>query len=262
MIWSTSLRTLCVVACFCFAACGSTKVSDKAKRQSDRYYESASIAWFQEHDTLQAIRSLTRSIKSNPDNDHANYLLGIIRLGRGEYEKAEMHLKKAVELRKDGDPSILAGAKNNLGLLFIHVKRYDEAVALLKEASEEVLNHEPWLAMGNLAWAYIELREYDEAIKVLKRAMFDQPKYCVGLFRMGQAYYLKKDYALAEASLKQSIEIPESGCNSIQEAHQLLGMCYFRLGREAEAQKALSRCQNLNQTTQIGVACKEALAGF
>ncbi|MCP4197153.1 MAG: tetratricopeptide repeat protein [Proteobacteria bacterium] len=247
-----------------FMGCASTKqVSEKAQRRSERFYEAASISWFQEHNTLAAIRSLTRAVEINPDNDHACYLLGIIRFSRGEYEDAEKYLRKTVELRKTkNDAPGLAGARNNLGLLLIHLKKYQEAADMLKASAEEVMNHEPWLAMGNLGWAHIELGEYDLAISWLRRAMFDQPKYCVGMFRMGQAYYMKKEYTKAEVLLKQALEIPEQGCDQIQDAYYFLGMAYLRLGKDHQAKRTFGKCVNISQISDNGILCAEVLAGL
>jgi type IV pilus assembly protein PilF len=254
-----STIALCWVCALGVLRCGGNEASQKAIRQSDRFYEAASIAWFEEQNVLSAIRSLTRSIEINPDNHDAHYLLGIIRLGRLEYDLAEKHLREAMRLRQNGDPSGLAGVQNNLGVVLIHQKRYDEAIKLLKASSEEVMNREPWLAFGNLGWAYIEIGELDKALDALKRAMFDQPHYCVGLYRMGQVYYLKGDYAAAEVSLKQAMAVPEQGCDKIQEAHQLLGMSYLRREMREEAEGALSKCVETNKNTPIGMECAEAL---
>jgi tetratricopeptide (TPR) repeat protein len=244
------------------SGCGASEANEKVKRQSYRFYEAASIAWFEENDTLAAIRSLTRAITANPDNDDAQYLLGIIRFSRGEHTDAEKHLRKTVALRMENDVAGLAGAQNNLGLLMIHLRRFPEAIELLEASGGEVMNREPWLAMGNLGWAYIEIGEYDKAIEKLRRAMFDQPKYCVGMFRLGQAYYMKKEYKLAEKSLKQSLEIPEDGCDQMQEAFHFIGMTYLRQDNDAEAKDAFTRCIELNDANEIGEACAEALAGF
>lgn len=248
--------------CTSFAACGGSQISDKVARQSDRYYQAASIAWFDENNALAAIRNLTRSIEANPTNDDALYLLGIIRFGRGEYDEAEKHLKQTVKLRENLDPAGLAGAKNNLGLLYIHLKRYEEAIALLKASAEEVMNREPWLAMGNLGWAYIEVGETDKAIEILKRSVFEQPKYCVGRYRLGQAFYQKKDYAQAMTLLSQAIETPETGCDKIQQAHHLLGMVSLRLGEDDQARVHFENCSSINSSTEMGRSCSEAMSGL
>jgi type IV pilus assembly protein PilF len=254
--------SLVVLTGFLMLACGGSKAKEKSIHQSERFYEAASIAWFEEQDTLAAIRNLTRAIESNPDNHDAHYLLGIIRLGRGDLKKAEHHLKETIRLRQGGDPSGLAGAENNMGVVLIHLKRYDEAIAMLEKSAGEVMNREPWLAFGNLGWAYIETGEYDKAIEALKRAMFDQPKYCVGLFRMGQAYYLKKEYEDAESYLTQSLNVPETGCDQLQEAYHLLGMIHLRLDRNEKAKAAFDSCVNIGKLTETGKACVKALESF
>jgi tetratricopeptide (TPR) repeat protein len=133
---------------------------------------------------------------------------------------------------------------------------------MLKASAEEVMNHQPWLAMGNLGWAYIELGEYDMAISWLRRAMFDQPKYCVGLFRLGHAYYMKKEYTKAEVVLKQALEIPEQGCDQIQDAYYFLGMSYLRLEKDHQARRSFDKCIKISQISEIGIMCAEVLAGL
>lgn len=244
-----------------FTGCGGTEVNDKAARQSDRFYEAAYISWADQGDNLGAIRNLTRAVEANPNNDQAHYLLGVIRLGRGEYKEAKTHLLKAADLRAEGNPSGLAEAQNSLGVLYIHLKEYDRAIEILDRAVKEVLNREPWLALGNMGWAYIELGRYDDAIDKLKRALFEQPKFCVGTYRLGQAYYLKQDYATAEEALKKAIATPESGCADIQDAHYLLGMTYLRVGKDAESKAAFAKCRDISATSQTGKSCSDTLGG-
>jgi tetratricopeptide (TPR) repeat protein len=258
---ATTAAVLCLLGGLLACACGS-EISDQDRKRSSRYYQAAHIAWLEEHDNLAAIRHLSRSLEANPDNDSAHYLLGTIRLGRGEFDQAEPHLRKAVELRGKDRPASRAEALNSLGVLLIHTGHVEEAISALTESSEEVLNREPWLAMGNLGWAYIEKGDYDKAIEVLRRALFDQPLFCVGMYRLGQAYYQKGEYESAEAQLKSAIGVEEAGCDKIQEAHHLLGMTYLRLGREEEAIDAFERCHEIDPTSELGVGCAETSAGL
>jgi len=256
-------RSLCpFVAIAIFAAACGAKISEEEERRSDRFYQAAVISWFDEHDNLAAIRHLTRAIENNPENDDAQYLLGTIRLGRGEVVEAEPHLREAVRLRGSDRPAARVEALNSLGVLLLQTKRAQEAVSLLEEAAGEVLNREPWLAYGNLGWAYIELGEYDKAIETLRRALFDQPLFCVGMFRLGQAYYQKGDYANAEANLKGSVEITQGGCDKMQEAHHMLGMTYLRLDNIDDAREALSKCVEVDPKSETGVSCASALGGL
>jgi Tfp pilus assembly protein PilF len=243
------------------AACGA-KISEEAVRKSDRFYQAAVIAWFDERDNLAAIRHLTRAVEANPENDEAQYLLGTIRLGRGELDLAEVSLRTAVRLRGPDRPAPRAEALNSLGVLLLQQKKPQEAVACLEEAAGEVLNREPWLALGNLGWAYIELGEYDKAIETLRRALFDQPLFCVGLFRLGQAYYLKGDYTDAAANLRTAVETKQAGCDKLQDAHHLLGLSNLRLDRIEEARDALTACEEIDPASETGVACAESRRGL
>lgn len=258
------LRTPLIIAiALCvLPGCGSSQADEKALRQSERFYEAAFVAWFNEHDNLLAIRNLHRSLDANPDNHYAHYLLGTIRLRRGEYEEAQRHLEKTVRLRQNGQPAELSEAQNALGVLYIHEKRYQDAVDLLEKSAGEVLNREPWLALGNLGWAHIELGQYDRAVEVLRRAIFDQPRFCVGRYRLGQAYYLKRNFEAAVETLATAVETPEAGCDKIQEAYHYLAMARLRLGDEKGAADSLARCRALGEDTATGRACSEALTGL
>lgn len=246
--------SLLLVTTMVMLSCGA-KVSDEDMRASKRFYDAAYVAWFEERDNLEAIRHLTRAVEADPTNDQAQYLLGTLRLGRGELEEAEKHLRATLELRDETQPSERAEAQNSLGVLLIHKKQYAEAIEHLKAASSEVLNREPWLAMGNLGWAYNEMGEYDKAIEILRRALFDQPLFCVGKYRLGEAYYKKGEYEKAEVNLNGAVSVKEGNCDSMQEAHQMLGMTYLRLGREDEARQSFERCCELDPASDIGVEC-------
>lgn len=253
---------LALTAGLAFAfACGS-EISEQARRKSERYYQAAYIAWHDERDNLGAIRHLTRAVETNPENDNAHYLLGTIRLGRSEFDEAEKHLRAAISLRGRDRPAARAEALNSLGVLLIHRQQLDEAVELLEEAAGEVLNREPWLAQGNLGWAYIERGEYEKAVEILRRALFDQPRFCVGRYRLGEAYYQQESYESAEAQLRAVVEAEADGCAQLQEAHHLLGMTYLRLDRTDDARQSFTRCRDIDPESEIGTGCAETLAGL
>ena len=125
-----SMATLLAVAAL-LTACGA-KISEEEIRQSDRFYQAAFISWFDEHDNLAAIRHLTRAIEANPENDDAQYLLGTIRLGRGELDDAEVRLRTAVQLRGTDRPAARAEALNSLGVLLLPREKTHEAVVCIQ----------------------------------------------------------------------------------------------------------------------------------
>jgi len=258
---TTTGLALIILGSSLILSCGAD-ISEKEIRSSDRLYKAGVISWFDERDNLAAIRHLTMSVEKNPLNDDAHYLLGTIRLGREEFDEAEKHLRIALKLR--GKDRIMARveALNSLGVLLIHKKELTEAVALLKEASGEVLNREPWLSFGNLGWAYIEMGEYPKAIETLRRALFDQHLFCVGHYRLGQAYYRNGNFEKALESLNNAASIEINGCNQMQEIFHFMGMAYLQLNRKDEARDAFARCIEISPVTEIGSGCAAALSDF
>lgn len=252
--------TLLAAGVLC-AACGA-RMSEERLKESDRFYEFAVVALNDDHDPLMAIRYLTRAVEANPENDRAHWLLGTIRLGRGELDEAEPHLREAARLRGPDRPADRAEALNSLGVLLLQKERAAEAIPLLEEAASEVLNPAPWLALGNLGWAYTEVGDLDKAIETLRRALFDQPMFCVGLYRLGEAYYKKGDFANAAVNLASCVGIRKDGCDRMQEAQHLLGMTYLRLDRIEDARAAFTACEEIDAGSELGVACAGARGGL
>ena len=89
-----------------------------------------------------------------------------------------------------------------------------------------------------------------------------QPRFCVGRYRLGQAYYNLASYDSAEAQLRGVADDEADGCNQLQEAHHLLGMTYLRLDRTDEAKQAFTRCRDIDPASDIGTGCAETLAGL
>jgi type IV pilus assembly protein PilF len=254
-------RLLLLFAAIIINACAASQIPPEDIRRAEKFYEAAYISWAEQSDNLTAIRYLTRAIEANPNNDDACYLLGSIRLSRGEIKEAEEYLSRSLELRKD-NPAKRVDAQNSLGVLYIHQKRFDEAIVLLEEASKEVLNPAPWLAYGNLGWAYTEKKMFDEAITALKRSLFDQPQFCVGQYRLGQVFYDKGEYELASERLQEAITTKAPGCDQMQEAYFLLGMTYLRLDLFEDALSAFDTCYQLNPKTPVGLDCTKVKEGL
>ncbi len=247
--------------------CGAAEATQKDKKRSRHLYDTAHIAWDSgKGDVLLSIRSLVRSVESDPENDKAHYFLGVLFRGRGEFEKSERHLRESLRLRQrsmDGDRASVAMAQNALGALLVDTKKYDEAEKLLLSSLDEILNPSPWLPRSNLGLLYIETGEYDQAIAHLRRAVFDQPRFCEGLFRLSRAYYFKKSYPETEAILKKTLEVSEPECETLhQEVYNLLGMTYLRLERGDDAKKAFDKCTQLGPKTNVGNLCAEVASGM
>ncbi len=170
------------------------------------------------------------------------------------YEDAEKYARKAVEANPE-----LRDAKNMLGVILVHLKRYDDAVNVLKPLANDILYNFPENAWGNLGWAYLKKEKYDDAIDALRRALAAQPLYCVASYRLGLAYEQKGDFVAAREALVRTVETPSPDCQRLQDAFDARARVGAKLGLRDEVRADLTRCVDISSATLLGKQCAEQL---
>lgn len=244
---------------------GCAGVSDETRRQSQGRYELAVNLYRTENQPRSALVELERAVRLDPNNGDAHLLIGQIYGGSGMFSEAEVSLRRAVELLRaevEEDPSRRAPygeARNTLGAVLINRGRAAEAVTLLTELTHDVYYPQPHLALSNLGLAYLTLGNYSEAVRVLERAVAQRADFCVGTYRLGEAYTRTGDDNRALASLDRALGAPGSGCNNIQPALRLRGEVNARLHHAEQAQADFTRCRELGADSPDGRACATAL---
>jgi tetratricopeptide (TPR) repeat protein len=157
------------------------------------------------------------------------------------------------------DPN-LREARNILGVILVHERRFDDAIAVLKPLAEDLVYANPESAWGNLGWAYLERGNVDEAIDALRRSVAAQPLFCIGNYRLGLAYEKKGEIALAREALSAALETDHPACKRLQDAFQARARVLARQGHKDEARADLLRCKELSTQTPTGQKCMADLA--
>lgn len=252
------------------AACAGGPSEDDIRRSQAEYELAAGLVGEQNY--AGAFEHLAESIRLDPDNADAHFLLGSLHLFRNDFTTSERELLAAIDanvrLGRAGIPSLTPDAKNSLGVVYIHTGRLEEAITVLRESSADLMNTTPHLALGNLGWAYFELGRYPEALDVLSQAVRREPQFCVGWYRLGQVYEAMADAETdpaavrhnAEEALSQALAVDADVCRDFQDAWLLRGQVRTRLGRSEDAAADFERCVEIDQATESGRACAAALA--
>lgn len=237
------------------AGCGP-RVSEQAQRLSQNLVALAHEA-YGHGDLGDALRKGLQAVETDPTNPDATYIVAFIYAARSEYVEAERYFLKTLEL-DDG----YTDARNALGQIYNNQSRWSDAIEVLERAAQDVLYPTPHLLFGNLGQAYLGAGRSDEAVEWLLRAVREEPRFCVGYYRLGDAFTRRGEDDKAEEALATAVAVDDPACQALQPAWRMLGEVRLRLGRPAEAAQAFARCVEIDDRGSDGSACSAALAGL
>lgn len=235
------------------------------EQQSTAEYDLARDA-FQNGRSREALGHVEKALSFNDENAEAAYLGAVVLLqfcaldeasSDCRFKDAEAFARKALAAAPEH-----RDAKNTLGVILIHEKRYEEAIAVLKPLAQDILYGTPETAWGNLGWAYLERGSLDEAIDSLRRSVAAQPLFCVGSYRLGLAYEKKGDLELAREALSKAVDTDRPECKRLQDAFGARARVLVKQGKRDEARADLERCRQLSSATPVGQRCAVELQTY
>lgn len=243
----------------CGAAQGRTEEDPKARAE----YDLARVA-FQSGSLREALGHVESSLRIDAGDPEVHYLGAVILMAfcaKDEtstdcrFEDAERHARQALETAPD-----MRDAKNALGVILVHEKKYDDAVSVLKPLAEDILYGSPEKAWGNLGWAYLSRGNTDEAIVALRRALAAEPRFCVGNYRLGLAYEKKGEYQLAQEAFTKALETDRTECKQLQEGYAARARVAVKTGSTDLVRADLERCRDGGPATAVGKRCAAELS--
>lgn len=255
------LRPLLVSAfALLLAACAGGPTREQVER-SQREYQLGVGLW-SERNAPGAFERLLAAIELDPDNAEAHHFLGnLFWMVRRDFERAEHHLREALRANRavQGPAALDADVKNDLGVLLVHARRYDEAIAVLRESATDIVNHRPALSWANLGWAYHRAGQDERALEALAQAVQLSPQLCLAWYRIGEVHAAREAWEAAREALDRALDVEDATCAANQMAWRLRGEVHARLGHADEAIHDLERCVELSADTEDGRACRRLL---
>ncbi len=125
----------------------------------------------------------------------------------------------------------------DIGLLYAHKERYDEAIVHYKKALELSPDYGP--AVNSLGNAYAGKKDWDQAIfyydKVINDMLYATPHFAYA--GLGSAYFFKGDLQRSEKNYLQALNIKPDFVNALQG----LSETYIAMGRVPEAVEKLQK---------------------
>lgn len=236
---------------------------ESADKMSTAEYDLARDAFGRQR-LREALEHVQKAAELDDDNADAAYLGCVILLAfcaqderspDCRYGEAERYARMTLETAPD-----MRDAKNALGVILIHQKRYEDAIGVLEPLANDIIYASPEKAWGNLGWAYLEAGKTDQAIQALERAVAAQPNFCVGHYRLGLAFQRKGQHAAARDALSRAVSITAGECAKLQDAFAARAASHKALGAQSEASSDFERCRDLAPSTPTGKRCASELA--
>jgi tetratricopeptide (TPR) repeat protein len=152
------------------------------KKTALDHFDRATLYYYRGNYEL-ASSEIDKAIEIDKTAEYLN-LKGLVLTELGKYEDSKNAYVAALELEPE-----FSELHNNLGLLFLKMKKLDEAVVSFEESVKKNVNNA--LAYINLGKALIELERYDDALSAYNRALEIDPmnqdaKEAVQLYKEGK----------------------------------------------------------------------------
>ena len=224
--------TVCGMLLF-LAACGPNKAE---LRTQDMAQRDIGGQFIRAGDYTKALKHLVEAERLYADDPILQNYLGLAYNGKNKPELAIQHYEKALKLKSDYAP-----ARNNLGAVYLKQERWDDAIAVYKELTGDLLYATPHYPLSNLGYAYYRKKEYrlsekyyldalklepthppalaglgrtyvamgrgDEAVAALSIVVERYPDYTEGHYVLARAYMLIKNYSRAKSEYKKVIAL-------------------------------------------------------
>jgi Tfp pilus assembly protein PilF len=236
------------------AGCGSAAAERKQREKKADFHYKLALGYFHESNVDLSIRELVRSFDFDADNADSRYLYGFILDGRKRYEEAASNFRHALSRRAS-----FFAARNHLGVTYLELERYHEAIETLLPLLREATYTTPYLPHNNIGWAYLKQGDLRNAEKHMRMAVFLNPKFCLGHRNLGLLAMERRDFRAAV----EHLEAATTRCTAFGAAWMQLAEALIALGppRSHEAQDAFKRCFTLEGDTLIGRRCRARIIG-
>lgn len=199
-IYSVKTKVLIALSCFLLlSGCASVKVEQQ--KEADLYFQ-LGVSYLNESNYQMAYLQFQKAYSIEPKNKEILNSLGLIHLHFEDLEKSRRFFLDAILI--DGDFST---AHNNIGIVYIRMSKWNEAIEHFKKALSNPMYQNPESAYLNLGTAYYKLGRYDLAIISYRDSLKRAPAFAPSYYGLALSYNKIGRYGEASEMLTRAIDI-------------------------------------------------------
>lgn len=157
-----------------------------------------------------AMIKLTKALKFDEDNLHANHYMGELHRRLGEYKKADNYFQHALELDA-GDPQLL----NNYGVFLCETGRYKESETYFDKVLKDPLYKSKAKVYENLGTCAKMKGNLAESERYFRRALMMNPKLSTSLLSLAQLKFDQRNQISAYSYFQEYSKVAKQTAESL-----------------------------------------------
>jgi type IV pilus assembly protein PilF len=224
------MRIVIIIMCFSLLSCAMRSRNDSKRAHLHLKIGTAHLS---NGNFPAALSELLKAEKMDSDNPVIQNNLGLAYFVRKKWDKAEFHIRKAIELEPN-----YTEARNNLGKVLIQSGNHKEAIQQLKIAAEDLTYQFPEKTYSNLGRAWYHLKDYNKALENLKRSLDMRRQSCNTYTYYGKALFALHDFSKSAPAFDRAIALCKN--KNFDEPHYYSALSYYKLG---QPESAISRLE-------------------
>lgn len=224
----TCITLLLTLSALCFVLTGCISTKDKT---DGKVHYTLGISYLREPNYSLALKEFLLAAEANPDDPNIHLSMGQTYQLMRAYEEAEKSYKRALRL---SDTSFEPICQNNLGALYLDMKRWDDAIFFFTQASKNLLFQNPDVANAGIGYAYFSKGDILSAISFYKKSLESNANYATAHMRLAEAY---EAFAKPELALKEYQEVVKMAPDNPVVQFQY-GLSSAKLGKKPQAVQA------------------------
>lgn len=217
---------LLLLALITLSGCISTQ-----NKTDGKVHYTLGISYLREPNYALALKEFYLAAEANPDDPNIHLSMGQTYQLLHAYEDAEKSYKKALHL---SDISFEPICQNNLGALYLDMKRWDDAIVFFTKATKSLLFLNPDVANAGIGYAYFNKGDYLTAIGFYKKSLASNSGYPTAHMRLAEAY---EAFGKPDLALKEYQEVVKMAPENAVVQYQY-GLSSAKLGKKSQAVQA------------------------
>jgi tetratricopeptide (TPR) repeat protein len=203
-----------------------------AKDRTDgKVHYTLGLSYLREPNYSLALKEFYLAAEANPGDPNIHLSMGQTYQLMRSYNDAEKSYKKALRL---SDASFAPICQNNLGALYLDMKRWDDAIFYFTLASKNLLFLNPDVANAGIGYAHFNKGDILTAISFYKKSLEINSSYATAHMRLAEAY---EAFGKTDLALKEYQEVVKMAPNNPVVQFQY-GLTSAKLGKKNQAVQA------------------------